>query len=143
MKLIHEIFNEIESTKSVNEKKDILLNNNNPTVLTLLKHMFDKSIKFGYDKLPEWTPSDDPTEMSMTNLYRESSKMHLLYEDNTSEWGPRISERHLVRLLEGLHPKDAMILSKIIMRKLKVSGLTERLVKETFPELLKNEQDKT
>ena len=69
--------------------------------------------------------------------------MHLLYEDNTSEWGPRISERHLVRLLEGLHPKDAMILSKIIMRKLKVSGLTERLVKETFPELLKNEQDKT
>jgi hypothetical protein len=48
MKLFHELVQELESTRSVNAKKDILINNNNKTLQTILIHMFEKNIDFGY-----------------------------------------------------------------------------------------------
>ena len=136
MKHMYEILEDIASTKSTNEKKNILLNNNNEQFVSLIRHIFDKSIKFGYKALPEYTPADDPHGYSNTNLYREMSKIHRFYEENVKDLPERIAERQLVYLLEGIHAKDAEIFGKLIMGKLKVSGLTERLVRETFPELL-------
>ena len=136
MQYMYEILEEIASTRSTNEKKSILLNNNNVQFVSLIRHIFDKSIKFGYKTLPEYTPSDDPHGYTDTNLYREISKIDRFYEENVKDLPDRIAERQLVYLLEGLHAKEAEILSKLILGKLKVSGLTERLVRETFPELL-------
>lgn len=141
MKPIYEILSEIGQTKSTNAKKDILLNNSSEQFKLFLRMMFDKSIEFGYSKIPDYTPSDDPEGYTMTNLYREMHKMHLYYKDNVEQIGERIAERQLVYLLEGLYHKDAEIVEKLIMGKLKVSGLTERLVRETYPELIPNETE--
>jgi hypothetical protein len=136
MKLFHELVEELESTRSSAEKKHILLNNNGRTLRIVLQHMFDKNIKLGIKKIPDWTPADDPEELSLSNFGLEAKKLYLLYENNVAKIGQHKTERIVVRMLESIHADDAKILEKLIMGKLKISGITERLVRETFPDLL-------
>lgn len=140
MKLFHELVEELEATRSATAKKDILLNNNNKTLQSILRHMFDKSIKFGIKKMPKWTPSDDPEELSTSNVNLEMRKIYLLYEDSVAKMDPHKTERIVVRMLESLHADDAKMIEKLIMGKLKISGVTEKLVRETFPDLLPKEE---
>lgn len=136
MKLFHELVEELESTRSSAEKKHILLNNNGRTLRIVLQHMFDKNIKLGIKKIPTWTPADDPEELSLSNFGLEAKKLYLLYENNVAKIGQHKTERIVVRMLESLHADDAKILEKLILGKLKISGVTERLVREAFPDLL-------
>ena len=45
-------------------------------------------------------------------------------------------EQLFVQLLEELHPKEAEVLIQVKDKKLKYRGLTYKLVKETFPDLI-------
>jgi len=141
MKLFHELVQELESTRSVNAKKHILINNNNKTLQTILSHMFEKNIDFGYTQktLPMWTPADDPAGLSISNMTLAMRKIHLFYTENMKNQSEKQKERILVRQLESLNANDAEILVKIICKKFKISGVTEKLVRETFPDLLSKE----
>jgi len=44
-----------------------------------------------------------------------------------------------IEMLETIHPEDAKILLNMIQKKPPVKGLTEKVVKEAFPDLLPNE----
>lgn len=134
MKLVFEIFDEIESTRSINEKKEILMQHKRAGFLSVLLHMFDKNIKFLVKKIPPYRPSKAPLGLEDSHLERAMKDLRLLYVDsNVSEERMTII---LIQILESLNPKEAEILSKIITGKIKVSGLTERLVREVHPKLL-------
>ena len=45
-------------------------------------------------------------------------------------------ESLFISMLESLHPKEAMVVIQVKDKKLKYRGLTYKLVKETFPEIL-------
>jgi hypothetical protein len=141
MKLVHEVFEEVASTRSSNEKKEILQRNNSKALQVIIRHMFDKNIKWGYKKIPEWQPDDGPDELSISSLFVESKKIHLLYDSNVSQLSEKNKERTIVRMLESIDKDDARMLEQIILGKFKVAGLTERLVRETFPSLLPENSD--
>ena len=138
MKLFHELVQELEGTRSTNAKKDILINNNNRTLQSVLFHMFENNIEFGYSlkTIPEWTPADDPAGLSISNMTLAMRKIHLFYAENMKNHSEKQKERIIVRQLESLNAEDAKILVKIICKKFKISGVTEKLVREVFPELL-------
>ena len=134
MKLVSEIFEEIESTRSINQKKDILSGHKRAGFLSVLQHMFDRNIKFAIKKIPEYRPSAAPLGLEDSYLEKSMKDLRLFYTDsNVSEERMKII---LIQILESLNPKEAEILCKIITRKIKVSGLTERLVREVHPDLL-------
>ena len=134
MKLVSEIFEEIESTRSINQKKDILSGHKRTGFLSVLQHMFDRNIKFAIKKIPEYRPSKAPLGLEDSYLEKAMKDLRLFYTDsNVSEERMKII---LIQILESLNPKEAEILCKIITRKIKVSGLTERLVREVHPDLL-------
>ena len=43
-----------------------------------------------------------------------------------------------LEILEGVHPRDAEILVDMINKKTSVKGLTEKLVKEAYPDLIRD-----
>ena len=134
MKLVSEIFEEIESTRSINQKKDILSGHQRAGFLSVLQHMFDRNIKFAIKKIPEYRPSAAPLGLEDSYLEKSMKDLRLFYTNsNVSEERMKII---LIQILESLNPKEAEILCKIITGKIKVSGLTERLVREVHPDLL-------
>jgi hypothetical protein len=141
MKLFHELVQELESTRSANAKKDILINNNNITLQTILKHMFEENIEFGYTlkTIPDWIPADDPAGLSISNMTLAMRKIHLFYAKNMKNQSEKQKVRIITQQLESLNANDAKILVKIICRRFKISGVTEKLVREVFPDLLEKE----
>ena len=106
MKLVSEIFEEIESTRSINQKKDILSGHKRAGFLSVLQHMFDRNIKFAIKKIPEYRPSAAPLGLEDSHLEKAMKDLRLFYTNSN------VSEER------------------------KVSGLTERLVREVHPDLL-------
>jgi hypothetical protein len=41
----------------------------------------------------------------------------------------------LIQMLESMHPDESLIFEQMVKKKLKVKGLTEKLVLEVFPDL--------
>lgn len=95
MKLVFEIFDEIESTRSINEKKEILMQHKRAGFLSVLLHMFDKNIKFLVKKIPPYRPSKAPLGLEDSHLERAMKDLRLLYVDsNVSE--ERMTDRKSV-----------------------------------------------
>ena len=47
-------------------------------------------------------------------------------------------EKVYLGLLESIHPKDAEIVVKMVNKKLSIPKITEKVVKEAFPNLIKS-----
>tara|TARA_A100001011_G_C14094205_1_gene749923 strand:+ start:111 stop:539 length:429 start_codon:yes stop_codon:yes gene_type:complete len=139
MKLIHEIFDEIADTKSVKEKQQILLDNERPQFKSILKNMFDKSIKYKVKSAPKYKVCDDPDGLSSTQLEKQMFMIDRLYDIEGNNLSNERAENILINVLEIIPKRESDILCKIINKKMKVSGLTERLVRETYPDLLPEE----
>lgn len=136
MKLIHEIFDEIADTKSVKEKQQILMDNERPQFKSVLKHMFDKDIKYKIKNIPEYRFCDDPDGLSNTQLEKQMFLVERLHDVDGNNLSEERATQILLNILEIIPKKEAKVLEKLITKKLKVSGLTERLVRETFPSVL-------
>lgn len=134
MKLVFEIFDEIGSTRSVLKKGEILRQHKRQGFMKILKHMFDKEIKYAVKKIPNYRPSAAPLGLEDTYLEKEMKDIHLFYSD--TKLTDKRMEIVLIQILESVNHREAEILSKIIMGKMKVPGLTERLVREIYPDLL-------
>lgn len=134
MKLVFEIFDEIGSTRSVLKKGEILRQHKRHGFMKILKHMFDKEIKYAVKKIPNYRPSAAPLGLEDTYLENEMKDIHLFYSD--TKLTDKRMEIVLIQILESVNHREAEILSKIIMGKMKVPGLTERLVREIYPDLL-------
>ena len=79
MKLVSEIFEEIESTRSINQKKDILSGHQRAGFLSVLQHMFDRNIKFAIKKIPEYRPSKAPLGLEDSYLEKTMKDLRLFY----------------------------------------------------------------
>ena len=62
-----------------------------------------------------------------------------LYDIEGNNLSNERAENILINVLEIIPKRESDILCKIINKKMKVSGLTERLVRETYPDLLPEE----
>ena len=64
-------------------------------------------------------------------LYNHKTK----YEDVLNQLKTKKINEMLTQILESMHPDESLIFIQMLKKKLKVKGLTEKLVLEVFPDL--------
>tara|TARA_B100001123_G_C15268483_1_gene1009327 strand:- start:986 stop:1405 length:420 start_codon:yes stop_codon:yes gene_type:complete len=131
------IFEDIAKAKSVVERKKILLKHESNPLKELLKYAFHPDIKF---LLPEGVPPyktvGSADEYNPTYLYPNIRKLYLFIEGGNDGLTTLRREQLFIQLLEELHPKEAEVVLQVKDKKLKYRGLTYKLVKDTFPDLI-------
>jgi len=131
------IFEEIASAKSFEARQKVLKDNESNPLKDLLRYAFHPDIKFA---LPNGDPPykcvGSPDEYNPTYLYPNIKKFYLYIEGGHDGLTPLRREQLFVNMLEGLHPKEAKVVLQVKDKKLKFRGLTYKLVKTTFPEIL-------
>ena len=146
-----EVFEKIGQTKSINEKKAILKENENRKYFReLLIYMFDPRINFVYTKstVPIWVPDDSPEGMNINRIWNVLPRVGY-FADYSPMCGPdsKPTEKMnhlLISVLESITSKDARLIELIITNsKYPYNGLTEKLVRDTFPKLLGKVEKKT
>ena len=131
------IFEEVAAAKSFEARKRVLLEHESNPLKELLKYAFHPDIKF---VLPEGAPPyktiGSPDEWNPTYLYPNIRKLYLFVEGGHEGLTTMRREQLFVQMLESLHPKEAEVLVQVKDKKLKYRGLTYKLVKETFSDIL-------
>ena len=117
---------------------EALRQNSNPAMLTVLKHIFDPSIKF---LLPKGSPPYEPLEFDEPGrLYIESRKLYLFVEGGNTAITQQKRESLFISLLENVNKEEALLLLAMKDKKSPIKGLTKNLVANAFPGLLSDEQ---
>jgi len=136
--LLPEIFDRVEKAPTVQERKDILLKNNSPVLVEILKMNFHPDIKF---KLPEGEPpfkrEGVPMGLADSNLYKEMRRMYVWI--NPPENLHKIKRETLfIQLLESINEKEAVLLCAVKDKDMSrlYPSVNYELVNETFPGLL-------
>lgn len=138
-KAIYEIFDEVESAPTRQEKVNVLRQNATYALRSVLKGSFDPGVEFVIDRVPYYNPSDSPPGLGYTNLNQELGRAYL-FEKHNAKVDPNLSqdrkEKILIQMLESLEKREAEVLINMLLKKQKVKGLTYNLVKEAFPDIL-------
>lgn len=138
-KNLYEVFDAFEKAPTKNEKIAVLQQNSSNALYAVLQMAFDPSIEFLTDRVPLYQPDDAPPGLGYSTLDQELNRIYLFVKDH-----PRIPpgltdqrrEQILVQMLEALEAREATVLMNMILKDLKVKGLTAKIVKEAFPGIL-------
>ena len=138
--LVSEIFQTVEKAKTVEEKKQILLNNgNNHAMMFMLCLSYDPNINW---MLPEGAPPykkevDRPIGYQQTTIQNELRRFYIWGNPDTNL--PKAKKEALfIEMLEGLHFSESEIVLAAKDKKLDslYKSVTEDLVRLAFPNLL-------
>lgn len=139
MKNIYEIFEEFEKAETRQQKIEVLRKNDRMTLRNVLQGAFHPAIQYVFKKSVEYKPSDSPPGMAYANLDTEFRRVYLFVEGAKSVDPKLTLERKkqiLIQILETLEAKEATVFMNMILKNLKVKGLTAKLVEEAFPGLI-------
>ena len=136
---VRETFEEIAKAKTREEKREVLKKRENFATKALLQLNFHPNVKW---LLPPGAPPYMPStegDITSNSLHFEIKKLDY-YTDpsphSLDELPMLRRESMFVGLLERLDPQDAVLLIAIKDKKLSYKGLTYKLVKDTWPDLL-------
>jgi len=146
----HEIFEEVSKESAIGKKVAILQDNDSQGLQVFLRCVYDDTVSW---LVPDTTPPYEPNEapewdLADMRLEQEMPKIgrFIQVDGQTPNQGRDLTrtrrEQLFIQLLEGLHPTEAQLLLGSIKdknRKVKLKqykGLTERLVKKAFPNLI-------
>ena len=134
---IPRIFEEVAAANSIKARKEVLLENESKPLKEILKYAFHPDIKFALPPgKPPYKTIGSPDEYNPTYLYPNIRKFYLYIEGGHDGLTQLRREQLFVQMLEGLHPKEAEVVIQVKDKKLNYRGLTYKLVKTTFPEIL-------
>ena len=131
------IFEDVAAANSIKARKEVLLENESKPLKEILKYAFHPDIKFALPPgKPPYKTIGSPEEYNPTYLYPNIRKFYLYIEGGHDGLTQLRREQLFVQMLESLHPKEAEVVIQIKDKKLNYRGLTYKLVKTTFPEIL-------
>ena len=131
------IFEDVAAANSIKARKEVLLENESKPLKEILKYAFHPDIKFALPPgKPPYKTIGSPDEYNPTYLYPNIRKFYLYIEGGHEGLTQLRREQLFIQMLEGLHPKEAEVVIQIKDKKLNYRGLTYKLVKTTFPEIL-------
>jgi|TARA_B100000953_G_scaffold40426_1_gene31263 hypothetical protein len=131
------IFEEVAASNSIEARKKVLLENESNPLKEILKYAFHPDIKFALPPgKPPYKTIGSPDEYNPTYLYPNIRKFYLYIEGGHTGLTQLRREQLFIQMLESLHPKEADLVIQIKDKKLNYRGLTYKLVKTTFPEIL-------
>lgn len=131
---LYEIVESVQKTKSRNEKIEILRQNSKSYFTDYLRCIFDSNIVF---LLPDGKPPYEPCkeESIPSSWRRQNVKLQYIVKGLKGDKLMALKRENIfIGILESVHPKDSALLVDMINKKAPKS-LTEKLVKEAFPNL--------
>ena len=140
LKLISEILEEASKIVKKSDRMDYLRKEKCPALTDILRINFDDSV---VSLLPEGEPpfrteKELPKGFEHTNLHKGFRKFGYFFKGPTANGLLPAKREHLfIELLESVHYDDAMLVILVKDKKLKVKGITKKMVKETFPNLIR------
>ncbi len=137
-KFVYEVLALIDKAKTKQEKLDLLKQHESNALKNILVGTFDESIEWN---LPEGEPPYRPAEPSSpsSTLHRQLNNLVYFIKGNKGDNLLKFKrESMFVSMLESIHPEDAKVVIAMVAKKLPVKGLTKALVKEAFPNLIRN-----
>jgi len=135
--LIYEILEAAGKARSKAEKIKILKDHDSWALRDVLRATYDLKVEFLIpDGEPPYTPNRP--ESVPTNLLRKNVDFKYIVKGGIREDMPSFKrEKIYIGLLESIHPKDAKVVINMVNRKKPGNGITEKVVKEAFPSLIK------
>ena len=134
---VDEIFDRVTAAKTRKEKVEILQHYNHRGLRDVLKGAFDDAIEFNLpESAPPYTPGSEHSYG--TTLLKQSKKFQYFVKTPQRQKAGLKVETIFVKMLEGLHPKEAQIVIWMKEKDLsgKYKGLTKKLASEAFPGLI-------
>jgi hypothetical protein len=137
---IAEVLEEVSKAKTREDKREVLKKNESWSLRALLQQNFHPQANW---LIPAGAPPYNANQNSAdTSLMFEAKKLE--YYTNAGNNLPMLKrEAMFVSLLERLSPDEAEILIAIKDQKLSYKGLTYKLVKDTWPDLLPEQEEKS
>jgi len=135
--LIYEILEAAGKARSKAEKIKILKDHDSWALRDVLRASYDLKVEFLIpDGEPPYTPNKP--ESIPSNLLRKNVDFKYIVKGGIREDMPSFKrEKIYIGLLESIHPKDAKVVINMVNRKKPGNGITEKVVKEAFPSLIK------
>jgi len=134
MSSVADLLEQIGELPKVEDRVAALKANGNPTLKSILGHMFDERIKFA---LPPGVPPyrvskfDEPAA-----LVQQVSKFYLFVEGvGPKDMKPLRREQLFIQLLESVSPNDALLLVAMKEKTSPYPNINKDLVQQAFPEL--------
>lgn len=138
--MVYEIFDLVQAASTDQERIKILQDNNCLAIRDVLRASFDDSIIFTLPPgAPEYKDSLSKEGISPTTLMRSTKDFtYFVKRGKGDALKPAKRETMFLRLLEGIHPRDAKIVLAMKDKKLQeeYSALTKSLVKAVWPKLI-------
>ena len=133
---MNEVLQKVSNAKTKAQKIKLLRELNSPALRSILIANFDESV---ISMLPEgdvpYKPNDAPEETEHTKLIQEYRKLYLFFKGGANISQAR-RETLFIQLLEGLHAKEAEVLSLVKDKKIgKRWKITRQCVEEAFPSI--------
>ena len=137
---IAEVLRDVEKAKTREEKREVLKKNESWSLRALLQQNFHPDAKW---LIPPGSPPYNANQNSAdTSLLYEAKKLE--YYTSRKQKIPMLKrESMFVSLLERLSPDEAKIIIAVKDQKLSYKGLTYKLVKDTWPDLLPEQEEKS
>ena len=134
--LMNEVLQKVSNAKTKAQKIKLLNDFNSPALRAILIANFDESV---ISMLPDgdvpYKPNDAPEETEHTKLIQEYRKLYLFFKGGANISQAR-RETLFIQLLEGLHAKEAEVLSLVKDKNIgKRWKITRQCVEEAFPNI--------
>jgi len=133
---IQETFELIAKAQTREEKRQVLADRDNFATRALLQLNYHPDVKW---HLPPGTPPYTPGQIADStpnSLHFEVKKLDYYVDPSPHDIPILRRESMFVQLLERLDPIDAKLILAVKDRKLSYRGLTYKLVRDTWPDLL-------
>ena len=131
----------VGKAKTREEKKQILLDRENFATKAILQLNYHPDVKWKIPKgAPPYTPSENQADAS---LHFEVKKLDYYVDPSPHDIPMLRRESMFVQLLERLDPKDAKLIIAMKDKKITYKGLSYKLVKDTWPDLLPDVEEET
>ena len=144
---VHEILDKVAKEASVKQKVKILQSYDSPSIRAVLRGAYDPTIKW---LVPNSKPPYTPNEAEAWDLAPLQLGVEILKQINkyvalrkNDQWVVSVKtqsqthrENMFIEFIEGLHPTEVDVVFGMINRKLPYKGLTAKLAKDAFPNLI-------
>ena len=134
--LLNEVLQKVSNAKTKAQKIKLLQEYNTPALRSILIANFDESV---ISMLPDgevpYKKNDAPEDTEHTKLAHEYRKLYLFFKGGANVSQTR-RETLFIQLLEGLHQKEAEVLTLVKDKKIgKRWKITRQCVEEAFPNI--------
>jgi hypothetical protein len=119
---IYEILDAVHEAPTREDKSKVLTDNDCLALRDILKVNFDKGLTIHVSKNVDWEPQD----IQKVNL-KDVTKF--LVPLTKPEVDRKRADASFKAMLEQIHPADAVYLQQAVHKKLKIKGLTEKLIR--------------